>query len=101
VRKDLATLVHYERIPLLYRKESRKSTSKVVRTHDLVRLSRHIIRELDGQNISNAEKEIDNLISDGILEEFLKIILSGVDEGLSVSKLSVDFSSLIELTLQN
>lgn len=100
MEKDLAPLVQFERIPLLYRKESRRSTSRVVRPLDLAGLSRHIISELGKQSIIAPDMEIKELISDRILEEFLEIVLSGVDVGLRVSKFSVDFSSLIELVLQ-
>jgi len=97
---DLAPLVQFERIPLLYRKELRKSTSKIARPSDLVRLSRHIISELDKRDIIGPGKKIDNLIPDKMLKKFVEIVLADVDEGLSVSKFSVDFSSLLELVLE-
>jgi hypothetical protein len=100
VGDDLTPPIQFERVPLLYRRKFGEGISEVARTIDLTGLSRNIISEVDRQGNIASRRKIDDLISIKVLEKFLEILLDSVDEGLSVSKFSVDFSSLLELALQ-
>ena len=64
---------------------------------NIVKLSRSIIDEID-ENYT-LSKKIGDVISSKILKEFIEILLESTNEGLSVSKFSVDLSSLLGYAL--